>query len=133
MAPNVATGQFVGATAYSTATNLFYVGVPVGNTTFTHGIVALRPQSDCTLALAWQQTAGATSVADNDNHGVTVANDVVYLTTGIGNKVYAYNAATGTPLWNSGTTITGPTMIAPTVDGHLYVSSWDGKLYAFGL
>ena len=132
--PSVTDGVFVGATTYSPASNLFYVGDPIGNSTFTHGIIALRPQSDCTLALAWQQTAGPSSTnPGNDDDSVTVANGVAYLADGVGNQVLAYNAATGTPLWNSGSIIGGHTMVSPTVDGRLFVSSWDHHVYAFGL
>lgn len=126
-------GQFVGQTAYSPVSNLVYVGVPNGNSTFTHGLVALRPQTNCTLALAWQQTVGSPAGTSNDNDSVTIANGVAYLTDGIGNAVFAFDATTGTPLWNSGTTITGPALSPPTVDGRLFVSSWDHNLYAFGV
>lgn len=132
MAPVTEAGIFIGSTAYSPVTNLVYVGDPAGNTTYTHGLVALAPQADCTLALGWQQTIGPAAVND-DNYSATVANGVVYFTDGIGDQVFAFDAATGQQLWNSGATITGQTQVAPTVDGRVFVSSWDHKLYAFGL
>jgi outer membrane protein assembly factor BamB len=133
MEASTSSGEFVGATAYSPVTNLVYVGDPGGNSTFTNGIVALAPQGDCTLALAWQQTAYRAVNGNDTNNSVTVANGVVYLADGLGDEVFAYNAANGTPLWNSGTTISRPVMVSPTVDGRLFVSSWDHHLYSFGL
>jgi outer membrane protein assembly factor BamB len=47
--------------------------------------------------------------------------------------VFAFDASTGQQLWSSGGTITGYTQVAPTVDGRVFVSSWDHKIYAFGL
>lgn len=131
MAPVTATGQFVGTTAYSPSQNLVYVGDPRGNSTFTHGLIALAPQPDCSLNLVWQQTTGPANYTGNDNNEATVANGVVYFTDGVGNQAFAFDAASGAQLWNSGSTIGGPVMLAPTVDGELYVSSWDGYLYAF--
>lgn len=134
MAPNTTAGEFIGVTAYSPVTNLVYVGDPVGSAPFTHGLVALAPQMDCTLSLAWQQTLGpgeSSSVEDNDTP--VVANGVVYFADGRNNEVYAFDAAGGTMLWNSANTIGAPVMAAPTVDGRLFIGSWDGNLYAFGL
>jgi len=43
------------------------------------------------------------------------------------------DAETGAPLWDSGSTINGPILAAPTVvDGRVFVSTWDGHVYAFG-
>ncbi|MEO7270651.1 MAG: PQQ-binding-like beta-propeller repeat protein [Vicinamibacterales bacterium] len=49
--------------------------------------------------------------------------------------LYALDAATGTELWNSGTTITGPVFgVGPSGgDGQVYVVSHDGTVYAFGM
>ena len=48
--------------------------------------------------------------------------------------LHAFDATTGVRLWGSGKTIAGPVFAAPiVVNGLLYVSSWDGKLHAFGL
>jgi outer membrane protein assembly factor BamB len=97
---------------------------------YQHGLVAFKVQPDCTLALAWQQTVGPnlTSVSPP-----TVANGVVYYGDGPGNTLRAFDASTGTPLWDSGSTIQGPIFAAPTVvDGHVLVATWDGHVYAFG-
>lgn len=136
MAPVTSAGQFIGTTAYSPVQNLVYVGDPVGNATYTHGLIALAPQSDCTLAYAWEQMTGPANTPLETNYSATVANGVVYFTDGQDDHVFAFDAATGTPLWNNtmaGVAIGGPVMVAPTVDGRLFVSSWDHHLYAFGL
>jgi len=47
--------------------------------------------------------------------------------------VFAFDAATGDVLWNSGSMIGGAVFGAPSVaNGVLYVGSWDRKLRAFG-
>ena len=98
--------------------------------TFFRGMLALKVQSDCTLALAWQQTVGPNQTSASPP---TVANGVVYYGDGYGNTEFAFNAATGTELWNSGSSISGGIYAAPAVvNGKLYVGAWDHKLYAFG-
>ncbi len=130
MAYSTQAGSFVGEPAYSAATNLLYVGDPSGSGSFNFGLVALREQPDCTWALAWQQNVGAYNTVDN-NDPPSVANGVVYYNDGLRNESFAFNAAAGTALWNSGTTITGPIFAAPTIDGHLFIASWDHHLYTF--
>ena len=62
-----------------------------------------------------------------------MGNGVVYYGDGFGNTLRAFDAETGAPLWDSGSTINGPILAAPTVvDGRVFVSSWDGHVYAFG-
>lgn len=134
MMPNTTAGQFIGVTAYSPIANLVYVGDPSGNTAFTHGLVALAPQGDCTLALAWQNAVGtATPLTSDDNDTPVVANGVVYFADGRNDTLYAFDAATGQMLWSSGAAIGAPVMGAPTVDGRVFVGAWDNNLYAFGL
>lgn len=134
MGPNTSAGQFVGVTAYSPLTNLVYVGDPVGAGSFTHGLIALSPSASCTLSVAWQQTLGvAPGPFTDDDDTPVVANGVVYFNDGRNNTVYAFDATSGQMLWNSGSIVGGPVMGAPTVDGHLFVGSWDNNLYAFGL
>lgn len=134
MMPNTSAGQFIGTTAYSPAANLVYVGDPFGNTGFTHGVIALRPQSNCSLSIAWQATLGsAISLTQDSNDTPVAANGVLYVPAGRNNKVYALDASSGTLLWNSASVISGPAMSGATIDGRLFVGAWDGKLYAFGL
>jgi outer membrane protein assembly factor BamB len=61
----------------------------------------------------------------------TVANGVVYIGSQ-DDKLYAFDAETGTLLWSY---MTGrPIDSSPVVtNGMLYVGSWDGNVYAFGL
>jgi outer membrane protein assembly factor BamB len=62
----------------------------------------------------------------------TVANGVVYVVRSNGSKVYALNAATGAPLWNSGTGLKGGVYTSATVaNGQLLVVDYAGKLHAF--
>ena len=134
MMPNTSAGQFIGTTAYWPGANLVYVGDPYGASGYTHGVIALRPQSDCTLASAWQTTLGsAISLTQDSNNTPVVANGVVYVPAGRNNKVYALNATSGALLWDSGSVVSGPAMSGATIDGRLFVGAWDGKLYAFGL
>ncbi|MGZ3505949.1 MAG: outer membrane protein assembly factor BamB family protein, partial [Vulcanimicrobiaceae bacterium] len=131
MAADVSSGSFIGVPAYLASSGLVYVGDPSGFGSFTNGLIALKSQN-CTLFLAWQQTVGTPNASDA-NEAPTVANGVVYFGSGLGKQVVAFNALTGQRLWDSGTTISGPVFAAPTVDGRLFIGSWDGKLYAFGL
>ena len=62
----------------------------------------------------------------------TVANGVVYYTSGMGNVAYAFEADTGKELWNSGDTFGARVTHAPlVVNGHLYVGTWNNDLYVF--
>jgi hypothetical protein len=88
------------------------------------GIVGLKVQADCTLQVAWSAALGGSA---QPNSTPTVANGVVFVGEGNGGRVHAYDAPTGTPLWDSGNAIGGATYAAPTVaDGKLFVGSWNG-------
>lgn len=121
--------------AYDPDTNMLYVANSSDSSDGLdlQGLVGFRVQSDCTLATppAWQQTPDPEVSASLSSP--TVANGVVYYADGRGNTVFAFDANDGTPLWNSGSTISGSVFATPSVvDGRLYVGSWDGHLYAFG-
>jgi len=136
-------GTFVGVPAFDPVTNMVYVGNPNANGNYAHGLNALSQSSGCSgLALAWKASIGSSNVTSDDNQAPTVANGVVYFTDGLDNKVWAFNASTGAQLWNSGTTIGSPcsgygqacgVLGAATVDGRVFVGSWNPKLYAFGI
>lgn len=132
MAADTNAGVFIGVSAYSPAANLVYVGDPDAVAPFATGLVALRPQADCTLALAWQKPVGSFSQFA-DNTPPFVANGVVYFADGLGHRVYAYDAVDGRALWNSGSAIRGNVFTPPAVDGRVFVPSQGGELYAFGL
>src|SRR5439155_19666098 len=88
------------------------------------GIVGLKVQPDCTLQVAWSVPIGGNS---QPNSTPTVANGVVFVGEGNGGRVDAYDAATGTKLWDSGAAFGGSTYAAPTVaDGKLFAGSWNG-------
>ena len=129
----VSGGELIGVPAVSPASNTVYVASPTDVTggPYTHGLVAFQVGSDCKLHLLWQHSAGTNgSVVSSP----TIANGVVYYGDGPGKQVLAYAADTGTPLWNSGTTVGGMIFAPPVVaDGKLIVGAWDGQLYAFGL
>src|SRR5579871_1572423 len=124
--------QFNGIPAYSPDTNLVYVSNSSDSSSdvYQHGMVALAVEPGCTLGLAWQQTVGPNLSSVSPP---TVAGGVVYYGDGIGSTLRAFDAQSGTPLWDSGGTIGGPIFAAPTVvDGRVFVAAWDGKIYAFG-
>jgi outer membrane protein assembly factor BamB len=123
--------EFNGIPAFSPVTNLVYIGNSSDSNTGTylHGMIALKTGSNCRLSLAWQDTVGPNY---DSMSPPTVANGVVYYGDGGGNTEYAFDAATGAPLWNSASIITGRLVAAPAVvNGQVLVPSWDDHLYAF--
>jgi outer membrane protein assembly factor BamB len=123
--------RFNGVPAWDPVTNMLYVGNSTDSRggAYLHGMVALKAASNCSVSLAWQTSVGQsfTSVSSP-----TVANGVVYYGDGRGSQAFAFDAATGTQLWNSGST-TGQIFAAPTVaNGKMFVASWDHYLYAYG-
>ena len=129
---DISDDAFNGDPAWNPVTNMLYIGNSSDSSsgTFFHGMVALDVQGNCTLSLAWQQTVGPNLTSTSPP---IVANGVVYYGDGSGNTEFAFNAATGMQLWNSGSTITGGIYAAPSVvNGKLYVGAWDHKIYAFG-
>jgi outer membrane protein assembly factor BamB len=126
-------GKLLGIPAFSPATKMLYVASPADSdrAEYRHGLVALRVGTDCRLALAWQATVGPNFTADSPP---TVAGNVVYFSPSFSNRVFAFDATTGDMLWDSGHAIRSPVTAAPTVlNGRLYVGSWGGRLFAFGL
>ncbi len=122
--------RFNGLPAWDPVTNMLYVSNSSDSSSgpYLHGMVALKA-TGCTLSLAWQKSVGPsfTSVSSP-----SVANGVVYYGDGRGAQEFAFDAATGTQLWSSGST-TGQLFAAPTVtNGKLFVAAGDNHLYAFG-
>jgi outer membrane protein assembly factor BamB len=123
--------RFNGLPAWDPVTNMLYIGNSTDSSSgpYLHGMVALKAAANCSLSLAWQKSVGQsfTSVSSP-----TVANGVVYYGDGRASQEFAFDAATGTQLWSSGST-TGQLFAAPTLaNGKLFVASWDHHLYAFG-
>jgi outer membrane protein assembly factor BamB len=124
--------DFIGGPAWDPVTHMVYVSHAHDSFGghFVNGIAALRVGRHCRLGLAWQRRSPHTGVPS----APIVAGGVVYYGNGIGRRLLAYNAATGKPVWNSGTTVKGGIFAAPTVvNGSLYVASWDRRLHAFSV
>ena len=128
-------GRFIGVPAYSPVTGLVYVSNPGPDALhFAHGMVALRPGPDCRLRLAWQRRVPTGTMTVSSP---TVANGVVYFGTGGGDRVFAFDAATGRALWDSGSSMRGAVFAPPVVvDGMVFAASWigpkTGEVVAFG-
>jgi outer membrane protein assembly factor BamB len=122
---------FIGLPAYAPTTNTLYVANPIARVPgfFVNGMVAFTVGTDCNLVLKWQTQAG-TNVALVSSP--TIANGVVYFGDGIGKHVRAFDAATGTALWDSGSDVAGNLFTAPVViDGMLLAGGWDHHLHAW--
>ena len=124
---------FKGDPAWDPVTNMLYVANTSNSTSgpFKHGLVALKAKSNCRLSLAWQRTIGLQKAIGLPPP--SIANGVVYYGDGADNTEDAFEAATGRELWQS-STITGSVYAPATVvNGRVFVPSWNGKLYAFGV
>lgn len=138
-------GIFIGVPAFDPGTGWVYVGNPNANGNYAHGLNAFQQGNGCTglsPGPAWKASVGGGNVTSDDNQAPSVANGVVYFTDGVGNRLWVFNDASGAPLWNSATIIGSActqygtacgTYGAATVDGRVFVGSWNHKLYAFGL
>ena len=130
------TGSFIGLPAYDPASNHLYLGNPKDDDAgmYSHGLLAFQVMADCTLSLAWQQTVGF-DLSDMPYNPVippTVANSVVYYSTGVASSIVAFDSG-GNYLWDSGTQIAGGIFAPPTiVNGLLLVADYSGNLTAFG-
>jgi outer membrane protein assembly factor BamB len=138
IATGASAGQFVGLVAYDPVFNQVYVRSTSddGIGFFFHGIIALAVQADCTLGLVWQQQIGINNGGDVNNAATPpiAANGVVYAATGTDSKVYAFDAASGEYLWDTGSLIQNGVYASPmVVNGQLFVAGFDHNLYAFGL
>ena len=129
-------GDFIGLPAYAPGLRLLYVNNPSDSSPgiYKHGLVALRVGTDCKLSRAWQRVVGSQATATTEYPSIspTVANGVVYVARSIDGVVYAFDAASGKQLWNSGSQIVGRILAGVTVaNGQLLVASTKGTLYAF--
>ena len=85
---------------------------------------------------AFNATTGAmvwsAQMADYASSSPAVANGVVYAGS-FSHQLYAWNASSGAPLWNSGfSAMAGGIPSSPAVaNGYVYVGSLDGAMYAF--
>lgn len=88
----------------------------------------------CQLVKAWStpESSGPNGQLGQSISPPSEANRMVYYGNGAGNTFMALQASSGTTLFTA--TLGGSIYAAPTVTGgQVLVSSWDGKLYAFGL
>lgn len=125
--------EFIGVAAYSPETQLVYVANTTGtpDNAFVHGMLALKLDANCNLALAWQTTAGISSFITG---APSVSNGVVYYADGGANHLHAFNATTGQQLWTSGSEVTAPMFTQPVVvNGQLFEGAYDNHLHAWGL
>ena len=117
------TGGVNGVPAYWPAGRMLFVGdTGPGANGVSAGLVGLSIQPDCTLKVAWSQQLGGLA---SPNSTPTVANGVVFLGLGTG-SVRAFDAASGTLLWNSGTlgaAVYGAPIVA---HGRVYAGTWNG-------
>jgi len=122
---SLGSGGVGGVPAYWAAGNMVFItNAGPGVTGIAAGIVGMNVTSSCTLQVAWSTHLGGN---DTPNSTPTIANGIVFVGEGNGGRVHAYNAATGAPLWDSGTQIASATFAAPVVArGALYTGSWDG-------
>ena len=122
-------GGLTGVPAYWPAGNMLFVtaGGP-GINGINAGVAAMSVSAApaCTLQVAWSVTLAA--APDQPPSSPTVANGVVFVGSGVDGSVHAFDATSGTELWNSGNAITGgATFAAPMVAaGTLYAASWNG-------
>jgi outer membrane protein assembly factor BamB len=94
-----------------------------------HGLLGLRLDETCRLARSWSAQVGPDPAILSPP---VTANGVVYLGTGFGRELWAFDAATGAVLW-SAPGLEGAVYGAPTVaNGRLYVAGWDELLRAYG-
>lgn len=136
---NVNDWQFNAIPAYDPVTHMVYVADSSSSTdpnthvSYSEGLIAFGVRPNCTLAPAPAWSAPMDPGSRVSMSPPTVADGVVYYADGDGNTLFAYDAATGAHLWDSGTTIGGGIWAAPLVaNGRLFAGSWDGHLYSFG-
>jgi len=87
------------------------------------GVVALSIDAQCTASVAWSRGVGA---GGSPNSTPTIANGVVYVGEGGSGIFRAFDAQTGTPLWNSGS-VGAAAYASPIVArGTVFGGTWSG-------
>ena len=117
----------INAFVHSSSTHVLYVNNP-STGPYARGLYAFAAQANCTLdaRVSWVQRISVSTASP------TVANGVVF--DPAGSQLFAFSAATGAQLWNSGTSIGGAMQNSVTVvNGRVYVVDWTDTIYAFGL
>ena len=134
-------GKFIGMAAFdpSQQTLFFYNPQTSRDGSYTYGFLALKVQAVgnpavCSLATAWNVQVGS-PVQSHNTHAAdpVIAGGLVWVATGAGNSIAAFDEVSGTLVWTTGTAMTGNTLTPPTVeDGQIFVQS-GARLYAWGL
>lgn len=121
---SLGSGGVGGVPAFWPQGNMLFVTDRGGVSGIAGGVVGLNVTNACTLQVGWSLALGS---SDLPNSTPTVANGVVFVGAGDTGQVHAYNALTGTELWNSGTAHGASTFGAPMVArGKVYFGSWGG-------
>ena len=87
----------------------------------------------CPLATAWNVRVGS-PVQSYNIHATdpVIAGGLVWVATGAGNPIAAFDEASGTLVLTTGTAMTGTTLTPPIVEnGQMFVQS-GARLYAWG-
>ena len=121
---------FIGLGTYAWSQELRTLFLANGSSgRYGQGLVALRLGEGCRLRLRWQQPLGEDPTWPT---APVIANGVVLFGDGSQRTLHAFDAADGTPLWDSGDA-TGDLYGAPIVAGGMvFAPSWDEKVHAFG-
>jgi outer membrane protein assembly factor BamB len=120
---SLGSGGAADPTYWSKGNMLFDGTAGPGANGFSGGLVAMKVTNSCTLANAWSQPLGG---GDDPNSSVTVANGVAFIGVGQTGQVLAFDATSGTLLWQSPTGL-GNTFAAPMVaKGTVFAGSWNG-------
>jgi outer membrane protein assembly factor BamB len=125
---NLGAGGLGGIPAFWAAGNMLFV-TDSGNgvTGIPAGVIGLSMSAapQCQLSVAWTYSLANLGSAQSSP---TVVGNVVLVGEGGTGVVHAFDAATGTQLWNSGSTVSGNTYAAPTIgNGKVFVGSWTGS------
>lgn len=128
-------GDFQGSPAYDPVTNELYIGLPDTYSIYLPGVAAFSIQSNCTInpTPVWNASFGpdgSTTTGEVSRSAVTIANGVVFVGNNTGNKVFAFNAATGAKLWST-STLDGARTGTIVVNGIVYVAGGDGTITAW--
>lgn len=128
--------EFVGVPAYDPVTGYVYIGLPTPQGIYQPGLAAFQMESNCTLnpTPVWTTPfgpAGGQNITERRSP-ISIANGVVYISNYTGNTEYAFDAASGTMLWQSALPSSGDegTVIA---NGMVFVSASNGSIFAWAL
>jgi hypothetical protein len=113
--------------SYSPSTGKIYITTGYPGGAHPPGVYAFTVQAGCTLPSTpdWSFTVAGTNILSP----TTVANGEVFV--GDGTQVYAFNAASGTKLWQVSDGTSNTYAGITVVNGMLLTANWDGTISAF--